>query len=169
MENGTQMTLEQWMPEACPKQTAGASDSLVKTSALPIDSEKGFREIAQACFSELCTCLDNCQKKVDPLGYSLRMLKICLVLMEDGILPGFSLNWTGGGMMQSGKFSTLKITECHKTENAVSLLGILENPAREEFYLSQAQQTEFLKQYNAIHPGKGTNPNKTGSICQKEL
>ena len=96
MENGTQMTFEEYMPEIFPEQTAGVSDSLVKTSALP-ESKLGLLETAQACFSELCTFLDSSQKKRSPLTYSLRMLKTCLVLMEDGISPDFSLKWIGGG------------------------------------------------------------------------
>ena len=34
-ENGIQMTLEMWMPEACPRQIVGASEHHVRTSLLP--------------------------------------------------------------------------------------------------------------------------------------
>ena len=53
MENGTQMTLEECMPETFQKPTAGASDSLAKTYPLQ-ESKPDFKEIVQACFSELC-------------------------------------------------------------------------------------------------------------------
>ena len=96
MENGSQMTLDQWMPETSLQQTVGASDSLAKTSALQ-ENNLDLLETAQVSFSELCTWLDNSKKKKDPLSCSLRTLKICLVLMEDGISPGFSLKWIGGG------------------------------------------------------------------------
>ena len=96
MESGTQMTLEEYMPETFQKQIAGVSDSHVKTSLLQ-ESNLGFKETVQACFSELCTLSDNSKKKIDPLTFSLRTLRICLVLMEDGISPDCSLKWSRGG------------------------------------------------------------------------
>lgn len=96
MENGTQMTLEEYMPETFQEQIAGVSDSHAKTSQLQ-ESNLDFKEIVQACFSELCTLSDNSKKKINPLTFSLRTLKICLVLMEDGISPDCSLKWNRGG------------------------------------------------------------------------
>lgn len=40
---------------------------------------------------------DSSKKKINPLTFSLRTLKICLVLMEDGISPDCSLKWSSGG------------------------------------------------------------------------
>ena len=96
MENGSQMTLDEFAPQIFPQQTSGASGSHARTSPSP-ESKSDFTETARRCFSELCTWLDNSKKKKDPLTCSLRTLKICLVLMEDGISPDFSLKWTGGG------------------------------------------------------------------------
>lgn len=96
MENGTQMTLEEYMPETFQKQIAGVLDSHVKTSQLQ-ESNLGFKETVQACFSELCILSDNSKKKINPLTFSLRTLRICLVLMEDGISPDCSLKWSRGG------------------------------------------------------------------------
>lgn len=96
MENGMQMTLEGCMPETFQKQIAGASDSHVRTSPLQ-ENSLDFKGPVQACFSELCTLSDNSKKKIDPLTFSLRTLRICLVLMEDGISPDCSLKWSGGG------------------------------------------------------------------------
>lgn len=95
MENGLQMTLDECMPETFQKPTAGASDSPVRTYPLQ-ESNLGFKETVQACFSELCTLSDNSKKKINPLTFSLRTLRICLVLMEDGISPDCSLKWIGG-------------------------------------------------------------------------
>lgn len=53
MESGTQMTLEEYMPETFQEQIAGVLDSHVKTSQLQ-ESNLGFKETVQACFSELC-------------------------------------------------------------------------------------------------------------------
>lgn len=96
MENGTQMTLEECVPMISQKQTVGASDSLAKISQLP-ENNLDFKETVQACFSELCTLSDSSKKKINPLTFSLRTLRICLVLMEDGISPGCSLKWSRGG------------------------------------------------------------------------
>lgn len=96
MENGMQMTLEECMPETFQKQIAGASDFHVKTSPSQ-ESNLDFKETVQACFSELCTLSDSSKKKINPLTFSLRTLRICLVLMEDGISPDCSLKWSGGG------------------------------------------------------------------------
>lgn len=95
MENGMQMTLQEYAPETFPEPTSGAQDSLVKISALP-ENKSDFKATVQACFSDLCTLSDSSGKKIDPLIYSLRTLRICLALMEDGISPGCSLKWTGG-------------------------------------------------------------------------
>lgn len=96
MENGMQMTLEECMPETFRKQIAGASGSHVRTSPSQ-ESSLDFKETVQACFSELCTLSDNSKKKINPLTFSLRTLRICLVLMEDGISPDCSLKWSRGG------------------------------------------------------------------------
>lgn len=96
MENGTQMTLEECVPMISQKQTVGASDSLAKISQLQ-ENNLDFKETVQACFSELCTLSDSSKKKINPLTFSLRTLRICLVLMEDGISPNCSLKWSRGG------------------------------------------------------------------------
>ena len=96
MENGMQMTFEECMPETFQEQTAGVLDSRVKISQSQ-ENKLDFKETVQACFSELCTLSDNSKKKINPLTFSLRTLRICLVLMEDGISPDCSLKWSRGG------------------------------------------------------------------------
>ena len=145
MENGTQMTLEECAPTIFRKQTVGVSGSHVKTFPLQ-ENSLDFRETVQACFSELCILSDNSGKKIDPLTYSLRTLKICLVLMEGGILPDCSLKWKRGGTMQNGRCSTLKISECRKTENDVSLLDILETEVPQKYFLSMEQTEKIVFQ-----------------------
>lgn len=96
MENGMQMTFAACMPETFQKQIAGASDSHVMTYQLQ-ENNSDFEETVQACFSELCTLSDSSKKKINPLTFSLKTLKICLVLMVDGISPDCSLKWMRGG------------------------------------------------------------------------
>lgn len=49
----------------------------------------------------------------------------------------------GGGMMQNGRCSTQKISECHKTEKGVSLSDILEGEVQQKYFLSK-EQTEKI-------------------------
>ena len=142
MENGTQMTFEEYMPKTFPKQTAGASDFHAKISQSQ-ESKSDFKETVQACFSELCTLSDSSKKKINPLTFSLRTLKICLVLMEDGISPDCSLKWSSRGMMQNGRCSTPKISECHRTGKDVLLSDILEGEVPQKCFLSK-EQTEKI-------------------------
>lgn len=116
MESGTQMTLEEYMPETFQKQIAGVSDSHVKTSPLQ-ESNLGFKETVQACFEvrgifsqipsqfqgnrsslffRVMYLIGQLEEEIDPLTFSLRTLRICLVLMEDGISPDCSLKWSRG-------------------------------------------------------------------------
>ena len=143
MENGTQLTFEKCMPETYQKQTVGASDSHAKTSRSQ-ESNSDFKETVQACFSELCTLSDSSKKKINPLSFSLRTLKICLVLMEDGISPDCSLKWIGGGTMQNGKCSTPEISECRRTEKGVSLSDILEAGVPQKYFLSKEQVEKIV-------------------------
>ena len=142
MENGMQMTLEECAPEIFQKPTAGASDFHAKISQSQ-ESKPDFKETVQACFSELCILSDSSKKKIDPLTFSLRTLKICLVLMEDGISPDCSLKWIGRGMMQNGRCSIPKISECHRTGKDVLLSDILEGEVPQKYFLSK-EQTEKI-------------------------
>jgi len=141
-ENGSLPTLGECKQMTFLNPIVGASDSHAKTSALP-ENKPDFKETAQACFSELCTFLNKPQKRKDPTPYSLRMLKICLALIEDGISPEFSLKWTKSGTMRSGMFSIPSGSESHRTENAVLLLDILEDEVEQKYFLSK-EQTERI-------------------------
>ena len=169
MENGTQMTLYEFMPGTFQKQIVGASDFHARTSPLQ-ENKWDFKETVQACFSELCTFLDKYQKKKDPLTCSLRTLKISLVLMEDGTSPDFSLKWIGGGTMRSGRFSTVNTSESHKTENAVLLSDILETEVHQKYFLSK-EQTERIVFTESDKSGgsKGlTETTQTSSECTNQ-
>ncbi len=154
--SGTQMTFAEYMPEIYQKLIVGASDSLVKTSQLA-DSTEDFKVAVHRYSSELCTFVDNAHPKTDPTPYSLRMLKICCLLIEDGISPNFSLKWTRQGTMQNGVFSTPKTSEYHRTENDVSLLDILEKDVAEKYFLSHkggvhvSDPTRLKKKHTKLH------------------
>ena len=85
MENGTQMTLEEWMPEIFQKPIAGASDFPVRTSPLP-EKESDSTENDHLFSSKLCDCLTK-GKRLDLAAqdtFSLRTLKTCLVSTGGG-------------------------------------------------------------------------------------
>ena len=67
MENGMQLTLDEYAPQIFREQTAGASDFLARTSVQQ-ESKKDFRATVQVCFSELCILSDSSKKKENPLA-----------------------------------------------------------------------------------------------------
>ena len=90
MVNGTQVTLWQWMPEACPMQTVGHSERRARTSALP-ENEQDLMETDQVSYEKFLDSWKKCKKKINLNGLSMKMLRECLVLIRDGIMPQSSL------------------------------------------------------------------------------
>lgn len=143
MENGIQMTLEEFMPEISQKQIVGASDSHALISQWQDAAKESLKERVHRSFSELCNFLDKPQKRKDPLTCSSRMLRICFLLMEDGISPEFSLRWMRGGTMRNGRFSTLRTSTSPKTGKGSLLSDILEAEVPQKYFLSK-EQTERI-------------------------
>lgn len=155
MESGSQMTLGEWMPGVCPGQAAGALDSPVRTSVLQ-ENKVGYPADVQDCFMQLQDLYGNCKKKIDPACYSLKTLKIYCQLIEDMTSAPFSLNWMKSGMMQNGRFSTLRIMESPKIGKGCSLLDILEADVPEKYFLSERQtayitQPKRMGRYTKLH------------------
>ncbi len=91
------MMFEQLSLMTYPTQTFGASVSHAKTSASQA-SKKACKKVSEAdCFTKLCDCLPDAGKKIDPDGYSLKMLKIYLALETDLISRGCCVKWGGHG------------------------------------------------------------------------
>lgn len=91
------MMFEQLSLMTYPTQTFGASVSHAKTSASQA-SKKACKKVSEAdCFTKLCDCLPDAGKKIDPDGYSLKMLKIYLALETDLISRGCCVKWGGYG------------------------------------------------------------------------
>lgn len=145
MENGMQMTLEECMPGTFQKQIAGASDSLARISQLP-ENSLDLKETVQACFLELCTLSDNSKKKIDPLIFSLRTLRICLVLMEDGISPGCSLKWSKGGYDAEWQVLNSKDFEVPQNRERVFIIGHLRGRSASEVFPVEGANGE-----NSVH------------------
>ena len=142
MENGVQLTLEQWMPEIFQKPIAGASAHLAKISA----SQESVQDLTatEAALSEkFLESLTRSRKKIDPNGLSMKTLGECLAAIKDLTSCPYCLNWIGGGTTQNGRYLTLNTTAYHKTGNVSILSDILEEKAAKKYFLSK-EQTERL-------------------------
>ena len=143
MENGIQMTLEMWMPEAFQKPIAGVSERLVKTSLLQ-GNGRGLTETEAPSLEKYLESLGKLKKKVDLNGLSTKMLRECLAATEDLTTLKFSLRWMDWGTIANGSFSTQKIGECHRTESACILSDILEAEAPQKYFLSREQMERIV-------------------------
>lgn len=86
-------------------------------------------------FLRLQNLSEKSKKKINPLTYSLKTLKICLASITESTFSKFSLNWTKSGTMSNGTFSTLP-TSSLKTENEYLLSDILEADVPQKYFLS---------------------------------
>ena len=144
MANGTQMTLEEWMPEIFQKPIAGASGFPVRTSLLP-EKELDSTESDHLFSSKLCDCLTK-GKRMDLAAqdtFSLRTLKTCLVSTGGAISQKFSLHWMKEGSMRNGRCLTRKTLECRRTGSVCLLSDILEVEVPQKYFLSK-EQTERI-------------------------
>ena len=91
------MTYEQQALWNFQEQTSGALDSPARTSVSQ-ESKKACKKVNEAdCFTKLCDCLPDCGKKIDPSGFSVKMLRIYLALETDLTSRGCCLKWGGYG------------------------------------------------------------------------
>lgn len=132
--------------------TSGASASRAKTSASQA-SKKACRKVSEAdCFTKLCDCLPAAGKKIDPDGYSLKMLKIYLALETDLISRGCCVKWGGHGY--SLQWDTLNSKDYGVPQNRerVFIVGYLGNIRGREVF--------------PIRPADGENPCELNEITQ---
>lgn len=135
-----------------PTQTFGASAFRAKTSASQA-SKKACKKVSEAdCFTKLCDCLPDAGKKIDPDGYSLKMLKIYLALETDLISQGCCLKWGGHGY--SLQWDTLNSKDYGVPQNRerVFIIGYLGNIRGREVF--------------PIRPADGENPCELNEITQ---
>lgn len=125
MENGIQMTLEMWMPEACPMQTVGVSAHLARTSVSQ-ESEQDWTETDRASFEKYLEFWKSSKKKIDLNGLSMKMLRECFLQTEDLTTSQSSLKWTDLGTISNGRISTVN-GGFHKIGSAYTLSDILED------------------------------------------
>lgn len=132
--------------------TSGASAFRAKTSASQA-SKKACKKVSEAdCFTKLCDCLPDAGKKIDPDGYSLKMLKIYLALETDLISRGCCVKW--GGYGYSLQWDTLNSKDYGVPQNRerVFIVGHLGNIRGREVF--------------PIRPADGENPCELNEITQ---
>lgn len=146
------MTYEQLSLMTFQPPTSGASAFRAKTSASQA-SKKACKKVSEAdCFTRLCDCLPDAGKKIDPDGFSLKMLKIYLALETDLISRGCCVKWGGHGY--SLQWDTLNSKDYGVPQNRerVFIVGHLGNiRGREVFPLGRTD---------------GENPCKLNEITQ---
>ena len=134
MESGIQLMFDLSPLTTYPGQTVGASEHPVRTSPSQ-DSEKDLTETEVPSFEKYFGYLGNSKKKIGLNGLSTKMLRECYQATKDLTSLPYSLNWTNWGMMQSGKFSTQRISEFRKTESVCTLSDTKEVVDKEIFFL----------------------------------
>lgn len=104
----------------------------------------GIRGDVQGFFGKLLDCLKGEKLKIDPNGYSLKMLEIFCLLDEVLILQDCCVRWDQSGTTANGICSTAKIITVCKIEKECSLSHILEKVVNEKYFLSDTKVTECL-------------------------
>ena len=137
MVNGIQMTLEQWMLEACPKQTVGALERLARISPLQ-ENGQDWTVTDQALYEKFLDSWKNKKNKTDLNGLSMRMLRECFLQTEDSTICQSSLKWTDLGTILNDRISTQN-GSFHKTGSAYTLSDILEDSVEQKYFLSREQ------------------------------
>ena len=142
MENGIQMTLEMWMPEACLQQTVGALERHARTS-LSQENGQDWTETDQALYEKFLDCWKNKKKKTDLNGLSMRMLRECFLQTEDSTICQSSLKWTDVGTISNGRISIVNGLS-HTTGSVYTLSDILEDTVPEKYFLSREQMEKIV-------------------------
>lgn len=124
---------------------SGLPDFLVRTFLSAVNKE-GLQENEALSFLKLLDCSKAKMPKIDPNGLSLKMLKICFPLIEDGTLRPFSLRWSKSAIISNTDCLIQNSTAYRKTENEciLSLIDILEPTVDEKYFLSEHQTQRLL-------------------------
>ena len=143
---------EQLSLMTCPTQTSGASAFRAKTSASQ-GSKKACKKVSEAdCFTKLCDCLPAVGKKIDPDGYSLKMLKIYLALETDLISRGCCVKWGGTGILSNGTLNS-KDYGVPQNRERVFIVGYLGDIRGREVFPLQRTDGENPCKLNEITQG----------------
>ena len=148
------MMLEQQALWNYPKQTYGASGSPARTSALPAN-KKACKKVSEAdCFTKLCDCLPVLGKKIDPNGFSVKMLKIYLALEMDLISRGCSLKWGGYGYSLEWQLINSKDFGVPQNRERVFIVGHLGNGSGRKVFPIQPADGENTRELQELTSGQ---------------
>lgn len=132
--------------------TSGASAFRAKTSASQAN-KKGCKRASEAdCFTRLCDCLPDAGKKIDPNGFSSKMLKIYLALETDLISRGCCVKWGGHGYTLQWDTLNSKNFGVPQNRERVFIVGYLGNIRGREVF--------------PLRPADGENPCELNEITQ---
>ena len=151
-ESGKTTMYEQLDLMTCPMQTSGVSASRARTSASQANKKACKRASEADCFTRLCDCLPAAGKKIDPDGYSLKMLRIYLALGTDLTSRGCSLKWGGYGYSLQWQVLNSKDFGVPQNRERVFLVG----------YLGDIRGREIFP----LRPADGENPCELKEITQ---
>lgn len=133
-ESGSAMTYEQQALWDCQEQTSGALVFRAKTSRSRVNRRDSKKVSEADCFTKLCACLPDCGKKIDPNGFSVKMLKIYLVLETDLTSQGCSLKWGGYGYSLQWQLINSKDYGVPQNRERVFIIGYLGNISGREVF-----------------------------------
>lgn len=142
--NQTQMTLEQWKPEIFHTQNVGVSAHRAKVSQWQ-ELVKDWTD-NQDLLEKFFACLEKSNPKIDPNGWSMKMLKECFQAVTDGTMPSFSLRWMTSGTTVNGICSTQRISDVRRIGNVCTLSDILEpeDQIDEKYFLSEKAVSRLI-------------------------
>ena len=153
--SGSVMIYEQQALWNYQEQTSGALASPAKTYRLQA-SKKACKKVSEAdCFTKLCDCLPVLGKKIDPDGFSLKMLRIYLALETDLISRGCSLKWGGYGYSLEWQLINSKDFGVPQNRERVFIVGRLgDGSGRKVFPISPAdgENTRELQELTSGQP-----------------
>lgn len=132
-------------PQTCRGSTSRQADSRVRTF-LYLAGKEGLPENEALSFLKLLDCSKARLPKIDPNGLSLKTLKICSPLIEDGTLRPFSIRWPKSAIISNTDCLIHASTAFRKTgsESILSLIDILEPTVDEKYFLSPQATARLL-------------------------
>ena len=164
MENGTQMTLEQYMPEIFQEQIYGVLEHHAKTSQLP-DTEQDWKVTEAPSLERYLESSGKSQKKIDPNGLSTKMLRECLAVTEDGIISQYSWKWMRGGYDIEWQIFNSKYYGVPQNRERVYTIGHLRTKGQRSVLPIEGADREDSIQINQI--GMQPNANRQNSNCNR--
>ena len=144
-DNGMARTSQKPSPPTCRESTSGQADSRVRTF-LYLAGNEGLQASEALSFLKSLDSSKARLPKIDPNGLSLKMLKICSPLIEDGTLRPFSIRWPKSAIISNTDCLIHASTAFRKTGNAstLSLIDILEPRVDEKYFLSPQATARLL-------------------------